>query len=67
MFKEEFLPEHLVPVASQSITRDEASSMWEKIPDPSPELATSDPDKLLTFLFCSPRPCSAVEALFDND
>ena len=31
--------------------------------DPSPELAKTDPDLLLAFLYVSPRPCAALDAL----
>ncbi len=31
--------------------------------DPSPELAETDPDRLLAFLYVSPRPCAALDAL----
>jgi hypothetical protein len=32
-------------------------------PDPAPELAEADPDRLLAFLYVSPRPCAALDAL----
>jgi len=31
--------------------------------DPAPELAMSDPSRLLAFLYVSPRPCAALDAL----
>jgi hypothetical protein len=31
--------------------------------DPSPELAAADPARLLAFLYASPRPCAALDAL----
>ena len=31
--------------------------------DPAPELAETDPGALLAFLYVSPRPCAALDAL----
>ena len=31
--------------------------------DPAPELAERDPARLLAFLYVSPRPCAALDAL----
>ena len=31
--------------------------------DPSPELAQADPARLIAFLYVSPRPCAALDAL----
>ena len=31
--------------------------------DPAPELAEADPGRLLAFLYVSPRPCAALDAL----
>jgi hypothetical protein len=31
--------------------------------DPAPEMAHDDPDRLLAFLYVSPRPCAALDAL----
>ena len=33
--------------------------------DPSPELAAADPARLLAYLFVSPRPCAALDALLE--
>ncbi len=35
----------------------------EAAPDPAPGLADADPDRLLAFLYVSPRPCPALDAL----
>ena len=34
-------------------------------PDPAPELADIDPGRLLAYLYVSPRPCAALDALLD--
>jgi len=39
------------------------SSAPESAADPAPELAETDPDRLLAFLYVSPRPCAALDAL----
>ena len=31
--------------------------------DPAPEMAQTDPVRLLAFLYVSPRPCAALDAL----
>ncbi len=46
--------------ASDSLRR---SCPVEAAPDPAPELADADPDRLLAFLYVSPRPCAALDAL----
>jgi hypothetical protein len=33
------------------------------VADPAPEMALADPDRLLAFLYVSPRPCAALDAL----
>ena len=39
------------------------SCLVEGAPDPAPELAEVDPDRLLAYLYVSPRPCAALDAL----
>lgn len=34
-------------------------------PDPEPEMAEIDPGRLLAYLYVSPRPCPALDALLD--
>ena len=36
------------------------------IPDPDPQWAAQNPNKFLAFLMVSPRPCAALDALFDQ-
>jgi hypothetical protein len=38
-------------------------SVVEAPADPAPELADADPARLLAFLYVSPRPCAALDAL----
>lgn len=49
-----------LPIRAQTIIR---STVVEAPADPAPELAEADPAGLLAFLYVSPRPCAALDAL----
>ncbi len=49
--------------AAPGITSIDIAALVRHAPDPDPALAGADPDRLLAFLFLSPRPCVAVDRL----
>ncbi len=48
------------------LRRQRASDMTESAPDPDPQWADSDPARLVAYLFVSPRPCAALDALLQR-
>ncbi|MBS0295470.1 MAG: hypothetical protein JSR45_04105 [Proteobacteria bacterium] len=40
-----------------------AAGAIDRAGDPDPALASTDPDRLLAYLFVTPRACAAVDAL----
>lgn len=51
--------------APTSITSPDLSAAIVFAGDPDVEWATRHPDRLLAFLYVSPRPCAALDALLD--
>ena len=53
------------PFEFASLASEESSlgALIRHAPDPDPTLATRHPDRLLAFLFVSPRPCAALDRL----
>ena len=43
-----------------------AERLMGPLADPDPTWAASDPARLLAFLYVSPRPCEALDALIDQ-
>ena len=47
-----------------TVSRAAAAPAWTApVADPAPEAALDDPSRLLAFLYVSPRPCAALDAL----
>ncbi len=59
-FDAEFVPAALSP--AQSL----AERLMGPLADPDPAWAAADPARLLAFLYVSPRPCEALDALIDR-
>jgi hypothetical protein len=54
-------------VAAQSVAAQSlAECLIGPLGDPDPTWAERDPARLLAFLFVSPRPCDALDALIDQ-
>jgi hypothetical protein len=54
----------LKPLPAEPVTPDLGVAMVFA-PDPDLEWAQHNPDRLLAFLYVSPRPCAALDALLD--
>ena len=52
-----------LPTPAQSL----ADRLMGQLPDPDPAWASADPCRLLAWLFISPRPCPALDALIADE